>query len=92
MIVLNDVSKIYQIGESEVYALDHASMRVGEGEFVSIIGPSGSGKSTMMNIIGCLDMADSGQYLLDGQPIEEYTETELAKIRSRDVYKRQISM
>ena len=73
MIVLNDVSKIYQIGESEVYALDHASMRVGEGEFVSIIGPSGSGKSTMMNIIGCLDMADSGQYLLDGQPIEEYT-------------------
>ncbi len=85
MIVLNDVSKIYQIGESEVYALDHASMRVGEGEFVSIIGPSGSGKSTMMNIIGCLDMADSGQYLLDGQPIEEYTETELAKIRSRKI-------
>ena len=60
-------------------------MRVGEGEFVSIIGPSGSGKSTMMNIIGCLDMADSGQYLLDGQPIEEYTETELAKIRSRKI-------
>ena len=85
MIVLNDVSKIYQIGESEVYALDHASMRVGEGEFVSIIGPSGSGKSTMMNIIGCLDMADSGQYLLDGQPIEEYTETELAKIRNRKI-------
>ena len=85
MSVLNDVSKIYQIGESEVYALDHASMRVGEGEFVSIIGPSGSGKSTMMNIIGCLDMADSGQYLLDGQPIEEYTETELAKIRSRKI-------
>ena len=85
MIVLNDVSKVYQIGESEVYALDHASMRVGEGEFVSIIGPSGSGKSTMMNIIGCLDMADSGQYLLDGQPIEEYTETELAKIRSRKI-------
>ena len=85
MIVLNDVSKVYQIGESEVYALDHASMRVGEGEFVSIIGPSGSGKSTMMNIIGCLDMADSGQYLLDGQPIEEYTETELAKIRNRKI-------
>ena len=85
MIVLNDVSKVYHIGESEVYALDHANMRIREGEFVSIIGPSGSGKSTMMNIIGCLDMADSGQYLLDGQPIEEYTETELAKIRNRKI-------
>ncbi len=85
MIVLNDVSKVYHIGESEVYALDHANMRIREGEFVSIIGPSGSGKSTMMNIIGCLDIADSGQYLLDGQPIEEYTETELAKIRNRKI-------
>ena len=85
MIVLNDVSKVYHIGESEVYALDHANMRIREGEFVSIIGPSGSGKSTMMNIIGCLDMADSGQYLLDGQPIEEYTETELANIRNRKI-------
>ena len=85
MIVLNDVSKVYHIGEAEVYALDHANMRIREGEFVSIIGPSGSGKSTMMNIIGCLDMADSGQYLLDGQPIEEYTETELAKIRNRKI-------
>lgn len=85
MIILNDVSKVYHIGESEVYALDHANMQIREGEFVSIIGPSGSGKSTMMNIIGCLDMADSGQYLLDGQPIEEYTETELAKIRNRKI-------
>lgn len=85
MIIFNDVSKIYHIGDSEVHALDHASMHVKEGEFVSIIGPSGSGKSTMMNIIGCLDMADSGQYLLDGQPIEEYTETELAKIRNRKI-------
>lgn len=85
MIVLNDVSKVYHIGESEVYALDHANMHIREGEFVSIIGPSGSGKSTMMNIIGCLDMADSGQYLLDGQPIEEYTETELARIRNQKI-------
>lgn len=85
MIVFNDVSKIYHIGDCEVHALDHANMHVKEGEFVSIIGPSGSGKSTMMNIIGCLDMADSGQYLLDGQPIEEYTETELAKIRNRKI-------
>lgn len=85
MIILEDVSKIYQIGESEVRALDHASMHIKEGEFVSIIGPSGSGKSTMMNIIGCLDTADSGQYRLDGQPIESYSEKELARIRNQKI-------
>ena len=83
MIVLKDVSKIYQIGDTTVHALDHANMHIKEGEFVSIIGPSGSGKSTMMNIIGCLDTADEGQYLLDGQPIENYSERELAQVRSR---------
>ena len=85
MIRLEEVSKIYRVGDSEVRALDHASMHVKEGEFVSIIGPSGSGKSTMMNIIGCLDMADSGRYYLGGQAIEEYTESELAKIRNRKI-------
>lgn len=85
MIVLDDVSKVYHIGGAAVHALDHANMRIEEGEFVGIVGPSGSGKSTMMNIIGCLDIADSGQYLLDGQPIEKYSETELAKIRNKKI-------
>ena len=85
MIILEDVSKVYEIGGCEVRALDHASMHIREGEFVSIIGPSGSGKSTMMNIIGCLDTADSGQYRLDGQPIESYSEKELAKIRNQKI-------
>ncbi|MFV0528168.1 MAG: ABC transporter ATP-binding protein [Lachnospiraceae bacterium] len=85
MIIFNDVSKIYEIGGEEVRALDHASMRIGEGEFVSIIGPSGSGKSTMMNIIGCLDVADSGEYILDGQSIEKYSERELTKIRNHKI-------
>ncbi|MCD8018388.1 MAG: ABC transporter ATP-binding protein [Clostridiales bacterium] len=85
MIVFRDVSKIYQIGDTEVHALDHANINIQDGEFVSIIGPSGSGKSTMMNIIGCLDMADSGLYLLDGQPIEDYSESELAKVRSKKI-------
>lgn len=67
---MNEVSKIYTIGEEKVYALKHASMRIREGEFVSIIGPSGSGKSTMMNIIGCLDVADEGEYILDGSSKE----------------------
>ena len=75
MIVLKEVCKTYQVGEEIVKALDHASLTVQDGEFVSIIGPSGSGKSTMMNIIGCLDTADSGEYLLDNIPIEDYTET-----------------
>ena len=85
MIVLKEVCKTYQVGEEIVKALDHASLTVQDGEFVSIIGPSGSGKSTMMNIIGCLDTADSGEYLLDNIPIEDYTENELAQIRSRKI-------
>lgn len=83
MIELKEVSKIYTIGEEQVYALNHANMKIRKGEFVSIIGPSGSGKSTMMNIIGCLDVADEGEYILDGISIEQYSERELAKIRNR---------
>lgn len=85
MIRLNHVSKIYHIGETKVYALKDASFYVREGEFVSIIGPSGSGKSTMMNIIGCLDTADGGEYFLDGQIVEEYSEKELTRIRSKKI-------
>lgn len=85
MIRLNHVSKVYQIGGTKVYALKDASLNVREGEFVSIIGPSGSGKSTMMNIIGCLDTADEGEYFLDGQIVEEYSEKELARIRNKKI-------
>ena len=85
MIQLHEVSKIYEMGNEKVYALDHASLQIGEGEFVSIVGPSGSGKSTMMNIIGCLDTADEGSYILDGSSIESYSEKELARIRNRKI-------
>jgi len=85
MIQLKDVCKFYQVGDDRVRALDHASLHIKPHEFVSIIGPSGSGKSTMMNIIGCLDVADAGEYLLDGLPIESYSENELAKIRNRKI-------
>ena len=85
MIELRDISKIYQVGESEVRALDHVSMHVDDGEFVAIIGPSGSGKSTMMNIIGCLDVADEGEYLLDGQAIDKYTEAQITRIRGEKI-------
>lgn len=85
MIVLEDVTKRYIMGDTEVLALDHANLHIRQGEFVSIVGPSGSGKSTMMNIIGCLDVADEGRYLLDGQPIEQYSENQLAKIRNQKI-------
>ena len=66
-------------------ALDHANMHIREGEFVSIIGPSGSGKSTLMNIVGCLDLADEGEYFLDGQEIRTYKEDQLARIRNEKI-------
>ena len=85
MIDFQNVSRIYRIGKEKLYALNGASFHVSEGEFVSIIGPSGSGKSTLMNIVGCLDIADSGTYLLDGIPIDDYTENELAQIRNQKI-------
>ncbi|MCC6094921.1 MAG: ABC transporter ATP-binding protein [Eubacterium sp.] len=85
MIRLDHVSKIYHMGEEKVMALDDVSLSIEDGEFVSIIGPSGSGKSTMMNIIGCLDTADEGSYILDDQPIETYSERQLARIRNRKI-------
>ncbi len=85
MIQLRNVSKIYRIGEEKLYALNRANLEVRQGEFVSIVGPSGSGKSTMMNIIGCLDTADEGEYLLDDIPVGEYSEKELSGIRNRKI-------
>ena len=85
MIQLTNICKRYQMGEEVVHALDHATLHVEKGEFISLVGPSGSGKSTMMNIIGCLDTADEGEYLLDGQPIKDYSEKELARIRNQKI-------
>ena len=85
MIDLKDVSKFYLVGDEKVKALDHATMHIYPHEFVSIIGPSGSGKSTLMNIVGCLDIADAGVYRLDGIPIDDYTENELAKVRNNKI-------
>ena len=85
MIDLQDITKVYQIGDEKVYALDHVSMHIYPREFVSVIGPSGSGKSTLMNIIGCLDLADAGVYRLDGIPIEDYSEKQLARVRNEKI-------
>ena len=85
MIDLHDICKFYTIGGERVRALDHATLHIYPQEFVSIIGPSGSGKSTLMNIIGCLDTADSGTYLLDQVPIEDYSENDLAHMRNEKI-------
>jgi putative ABC transport system ATP-binding protein len=83
MIQLNNVSKIYDIGEMKVTALDDISFRCNKGEAVSIMGPSGSGKSTLMNIIGCLDRPTGGSYCLEGQDVSSLNDNELAVIRNR---------
>ena len=85
MIDLQDITKVYQIGDEKVYALDHVTLHIYPREFVSVIGPSGSGKSTLMNVIGCLDTADAGVYQLEGKPIEDYSERQLARVRNEKI-------
>lgn len=85
MIDMMDVVKRYVLGGEEIYALNHVSLHVDDGEYVAIIGPSGSGKSTLMNIIGCLDVPDSGSYLFNGKPINKYTQRQLAQVRNRQI-------
>ena len=83
IIRVSDVTKIYQLGEEVVYALDGISLEVHAGEFVAIMGASGSGKSTLMNIIGCLDQPTSGTYELDGVDVSSMSDDALSAVRSR---------
>ncbi|MET0015667.1 ATP-binding cassette domain-containing protein [Oscillibacter sp.] len=83
LIEFQNVSKVYEMGDSVVRAADHISMRIEKGEFVAIVGQSGSGKSTCMNIIGCLDVPSSGTYLLDGQDVGKMNKNQLAEIRNK---------
>ena len=85
MIELKNVCKSFTLGDQVVKALDNINFSVRKGEFVSIIGPSGSGKSTMMNILGLLDVADSGEYLLDDLKIREANDSTLADIRNKKI-------
>ena len=85
MIRLKHIYKSYKLGEMQLPALVDVSLHVKPHEFVSILGPSGSGKSTLMNIIGCLDVPDSGDYILDGSQIGNCTEDELSEIRGKKI-------
>lgn len=85
MIELKNICKTFTLGEEKIKALDNVNFSVNKGEFVSIIGPSGSGKSTLMNILGLLDVADSGEYILDDVIIKDATDNKLSEIRNKKI-------
>ncbi len=80
-----DIQKIYRMGEIEVGALRGVTVQIARSQVVAIMGPSGSGKSTLMNILGCLDRPTSGEYLLDGESVENLSDDGLSSIRNRKV-------
>ena len=85
IIQMTGVNKYYQVGEEKLHALRNVSLTVDRGEFLAILGPSGSGKSTLMNIIGCMDTADSGSYLLDGSEINAMKDQQLTQVRNEKI-------
>ena len=85
MLVLEHIYKTYYVGDETVRALDDVSLHVKAHEFVAVCGPSGSGKTTLMNVMGCLDLPDSGSYFLDGVNIADCSDRELSLIRSEKI-------
>ncbi len=85
MIEIEQVTKVYQMGETEVRALNGVSLAINDGEWVAITGPSGSGKSTLMAILGCLDSPTSGAYRLDGQDVAKMRDDQLAAVRNQKI-------
>jgi putative ABC transport system ATP-binding protein len=85
LIDIQDVRRVYPMGETEVTALQGVSVQIDAGEFVTIMGPSGSGKSTLMHLLGCLDRPSSGRYLLDGTAVESMDDLQLSRLRNRKV-------
>lgn len=85
LISMNNISKVYKLGKQELKVLDDVSIEIKKGEFVAVLGPSGSGKSTLMNILGCIDIPTSGEYILDGKNIKARSEDELSSIRNKKI-------
>ena len=80
-----DLRKTYIMGDQEINAVNGVDVQINKGEYVAIMGPSGSGKSTLMNLIGCLDTASSGEYFINGYPVSNLTDDELARIRNKEI-------
>jgi len=85
MIQINELTKVFTMGENEVRALDGVTFSIEKGEMIAIMGPSGSGKSTLMSIVGCLDAPTSGSYVLDDNPVEKMNDNQLAQVRNRKI-------
>jgi len=85
MIHLENIVKVYKIGDVQVNALNYVSLDIETGQMVSIMGPSGSGKSTMMNMLGCLDRPNAGKYELDGIDVSHMSDDELAAVRNKKI-------
>ena len=83
LITIQNMFKIYRMGDTSVNALDGVSLTISAGEFVAIMGASGSGKSTLLNILGCLDTPTSGSYLLDGLEVSRMSRAQRARVRNR---------
>ncbi|RLT22836.1 MAG: ABC transporter ATP-binding protein [Chloroflexi bacterium] len=83
MITIEQMTKVYTMGEIEVHALRGVNLTINSGEFIAIMGPSGSGKSTLMNMIGCLDTPSSGRYALDGIEVASLNDNDLSAVRAR---------
>jgi putative ABC transport system ATP-binding protein len=85
LIRLRDVYRIYEMGDQVLHALDGVTLDIGQNEYVAVVGASGSGKSTLMNILGCLDRATRGDYVLNGTDVSDMNETRLAAVRNREI-------
>jgi len=85
LINMKNLSKVYDLGEVQVFALNGVDVTINKNEYVSIMGPSGSGKSTLMNIIGCLDVPTDGEYILNEKKVSEMVDDELAAIRNKEI-------
>ena len=85
VIQIENLTRVYQMGETEVRALSGVSLEVKRNEYMAIMGPSGSGKSTLMNMIGCLDTPSSGEYILNGNRVSQMNDSDLAEVRNREI-------